>query len=111
MAVYAHFFAGLVLVEHASSVPFLRRRDRPVRQLAISVGVILLLLVPAIVLALAGPRDQLSWLPRPGIKAALGQPMHLAGGAVLALIFLPLLASAGASAWATWRVHGRSHES
>jgi hypothetical protein len=111
LAVYAHFFAALVIVAQAASVPFLRRAGRPVRQLATSGAVIVLLLVPGVILAATGPSDQLSWLPRPGIEATLGQPMHLAGGPALALIFLALLVAAAAAGWRTWRARGPSSES
>jgi mannosyltransferase len=111
LAVYAHFFAALVLVAHAASVPFLPREHRRVRPLAISAASILMLLVPGVLLAASGPSDQLDWLPRPGLKTAFGQPTHLAGGPLLALAFFALLVAAGAAGWHIWRAHGPSPES
>ena len=111
LAVYADFFAALVLVAHAASLPVLRRELRPVRQLAISGVAIVLLLLPGVLLAATGPRDQLSWLARPGVKAAFGQPMHLAGGPLLALIFIPPLVAGAVYGWRVWRAHGPSRES
>jgi hypothetical protein len=108
LAVYAHFFAGLILFAQAASLPFLRSAERPSRHLAISGVVITLLLVPAGLLAATGPSGQLSWLARPGIKAVFSQPVNLAGGPALSLVFLALLAVAAVAARRAWKADGRS---
>jgi hypothetical protein len=65
-----------------------------------------LLLVPGGFLAATGRPNQLSWLARPGLKAAFGQPMHVAGGPVLAVVCLPLVVVAATSAWSVVRKRG-----
>jgi mannosyltransferase len=108
LAVYAHFFAVLVPVAHAASLPFLRRELRPIRQLGASAASIVLLLVPGAVLAFTGRPHQLSWMERPGLIAAFREPMYLAGGRVLAVFFLALVVLAATAAWRVVRRIGPS---
>ena len=108
LAVYAHFFAVLVLVAHAASLPFLRRELRPIRQLGASAAAIVLLLVPDAILAFTGRPNQLSWMQTPGLRSAFREPMYLAGGEVLAVFFLALVVLAASAAWRVLRKHGPS---
>ena len=103
LAFYAQFIVVLVFMAWAVSLLVVPRRELPVRRLLASGGAIAALCAPGVYLAVTGRPDQLSWLPRPGWHAAIGQPSHVAGGAVLSILLLGALVVAGVMAARVWR--------
>jgi mannosyltransferase len=108
LAVYAHFFAGLVILAHAISLLFLDRR--PWRYVIGSWSAILVLTAPGVFLAATGREDQLWWLAVPGLHTIVGQPVHLVGGIAPAVVFAGLLVVTARVAHARWRESGVSLE-
>jgi 4-amino-4-deoxy-L-arabinose transferase-like glycosyltransferase len=102
LAFYAHFSIVLVFAAQAFSLVFVPRRELPTRRLLISAAALAVLCAPGMYLALTGRPDQLSWLPRPGWHAAIGQPSHVAGGAALSILFVGVLAVAVIAAARAW---------
>jgi mannosyltransferase len=103
LAMYAHFFAALVLIAHALTLLLSARRRLATRQVVVSYLGLVVLATPAVVVALRGPRGQLNWLTRPGLHAALGQASHLAGGAVTATAFAFVLLVSTPMLIKSWR--------
>jgi mannosyltransferase len=103
LAIYAHFFAALVLVAHGASLFVLDRAEVPWREVIRSVTALVVLVLPALWLAANAPPGQLSWLARPDLHAAFWQPASMAGGAALALVLLVLVGIALRFAIAHWR--------
>ncbi|HKX19330.1 MAG TPA: glycosyltransferase family 39 protein [bacterium] len=80
LAVYAHFFAALVLAAQWLSLVFVGRRAPALKAALASAGIICLLLVPLAVLAARNPH-QVDWIPTPGPKAILFLFYALTGAA------------------------------
>ncbi|MFI5053564.1 MAG: glycosyltransferase family 39 protein [Acidimicrobiia bacterium] len=111
LAIYAHFFAALVLVAHGASLFVLGRAEIPWRAVVRSGTALVVLALPAVWLAATGPRDQLSWIGRPDLHGAFWQPASMAGGTALSLVFLVLV---GIAVWfgvLRWRSLGVGRES
>ena len=70
LAVYAHFFAALVLAAQWLSLVFVGRRAPALKAVLASAGIICLFLVPLAFLAARNPH-QVDWIPKPGPKAIL----------------------------------------
>ncbi|MFQ5873746.1 MAG: glycosyltransferase family 39 protein [Dehalococcoidia bacterium] len=67
LAIYAHFFGALVLIAHATSLVFLRRRDIPWRNLAVNYVATALLLLPLVLFQPFGS-GQTGWIRQPEAK-------------------------------------------
>jgi mannosyltransferase len=102
LAVYAHFFAVLVLGAQWISLVLLRLRDVPRSKLLISISVIIVLLLPLAVFVFTRDSGQLAWVSKPGIYAVYDLLESLAGGgkplglAYFASCFVALLLAVGA---------------
>jgi mannosyltransferase len=80
LAVYAHFFAALVILSHAVSILFLDRKDIPsLRELFIIGCVLVLFLVPFGYLIVSTDSGQVSWIPELSAKSLPDLFMNLAG--------------------------------
>jgi hypothetical protein len=110
LAVYSHFFAGLVLIAHAASLAFLPRQDLPRRSLlgaGASVGVLLLPLGMFLARTDAG---QIAWVKPPSGWEVLQVLWALAGIGSEVAVYLVLAGVALGAGAAAWRARGRSFE-
>ena len=118
LAVYAHFFAGLVLLSQWVSLGLLRRQAVPWRRVATSIAAIIVGVTPLLMFVATQDVGQIDWQEEPSLQRILGAFNFLAGGngsrAPLVLYGATLIATAMAvvrlwrSAWgslAAWR-HG-----
>ena len=74
LAVYAHFFAALVLVAQVLTVLLFRERRRSLRLLAADMALVTLAVVPLAAFVFFGDRGQVDWIPElsaQGIRSAL----------------------------------------
>jgi 4-amino-4-deoxy-L-arabinose transferase-like glycosyltransferase len=85
LALYAHPFAGLVLVSQWASLLFLRKARPPWKGLGASVGVIGLLAMPMGAFLLAGDRGPLTWITKPGVSDLIKTFQAMVGGQRLLL--------------------------
>lgn len=67
LAVYAHFFAVMVLLAHTASLGFLRRQDVSWKGLVVSGVIIILLLVPLVIFILSRGNVGLGWIHQPNL--------------------------------------------
>lgn len=113
LAVYAHFFAVLVLGAHVLSLAFLKRSEIPFRSLLPAYGAIGVLISPLMVFSLANDVGQIDWIREPswtqltdGLKDLTGQ-----GGAPLLIGYgAAFVIGLGAAIW-TKRRGGASFDS
>jgi mannosyltransferase len=123
LAVYTHFFGGLVLGAQWASLTFLRRRDVPWRSLALSVATIGALLLPLAVFFLTAPLDNVNWIRQPFPAKVVAFVLTLFGigisgdepwAAPYALCFIAAygtcLAAALVAAREVWRRCGASYD-
>lgn len=84
LAVYANLFGALVIVAQLASLPFIpRRSQRPLLAAQVAVAA---LAAPLALFVLAGDRDQVSWVPAPGLRTPVDFARDLAGSRLIALI-------------------------
>jgi mannosyltransferase len=79
LAVYAHFFAALVVAAQAFSVPFLPPDKSRTRRLSCAGLVIAALITPIIYFILTKDTGQISWIPRPSLNQLKILLMDLSG--------------------------------
>ena len=108
LALYAHFFAGFVVIAHAVGLVIKRRRDTTLPAL-LSFGAIAAISLPLMLFVLFNDRGQIDWLGKPSPKEAVDGVSELAGdGGYLLLAAYGLLVLAGfiwrgpADSWGTW---------
>jgi len=81
LAVYAHFFAALVLIAQTLSVPFLPSNKIRARQLLLTNLAIATLSIPIALFILTKDSGQISWIPKPSISLLKGLFTDLSGDA------------------------------
>lgn len=97
LAAYAHFFAILVIVSHAASILFLRRKDVPWRGLLLSAAVIITGLIPVLIFMVTRDIGQIDWIPRmnalslPGLFLTLSGEREIPAGLVYFIFLLMAL--------------------
>jgi len=79
LAVYAHFFAVLVLAAHWLSLALLDRRRVSWKRLTASVAIISMLLAPLGFFAATRDTGQVSWIPKPNLYAVFNLFYQLTG--------------------------------
>lgn len=79
MAIYAHFFAALVLIAQAFSVPFLPSNKFRIRQFLFAVLLIAALITPIVYFIVTKDTGQISWIPEPSIYQLKRLFMDLSG--------------------------------
>ncbi len=112
LAVYCHFYAGLVVGAECASLLLVRPAEFSFRDGFRAFRTFVYLLVPAIAFVLTHGAGALSWLPRPAPKSVLELFLLFSGNSGPWLLALYACACA-LSLWATWRVareNGRSIE-
>jgi mannosyltransferase len=82
-AVYAHYFAGLVVLAHLVTLLAVRRRGALTREWAATGTALFALCVPAAVFAARAGRGGISWIPQPRLQDLVDLPMQLTGGSRL----------------------------
>lgn len=89
LAIYAHFFAALVLLAHAVVIILLRRREYLTVEWARAGAAIVLLCVPAALSAIHAGPHAISWIERPSPRDVAHVLADLAGDSqLLVLAFL-----------------------
>jgi mannosyltransferase len=84
VAVFAHFFAALVLLAHLLSLGL--RRPFPRRVAAGSAALVVALSAPAVVYVLGRQGDPLDWIVAPGVVGLLNRLANVAGGTAIQLL-------------------------
>jgi hypothetical protein len=108
-AVYAHFYAGFVLVAQCASLAAWREGRLPWKRLMVCWGVITTLLLPLVVFVLATRHGNIDWLATAvpyvlsHLLALLGTPVGMVGIAYVAVLL--------AMAWAASLILRRGHGS
>jgi mannosyltransferase len=115
LAMYAHFYSGLLLVAQWLSLPFLRREEGGQRRWRDHWKWIGILSAPAVLFAATTGVGPLSWIKRPGFKALYEYYDHMAGNGGVWLVLAYVLACGAAlgpfgrqllrrqRAWPIWR--------
>ncbi len=98
-AIYSHFFAVLVILAQWVSL-ILWRRQVPWKVLARSLGMLIVLLVPAAIYLLHSQRSHVAWIPGPSWRQALDVLYSLTLSKARCLVYLTLW---GIALWAVWR--------
>lgn len=95
LAIYAHFFSGLVLAAHLTSLFFIQRRSLPVRYLFVSYLSIAIATVPLLTFTLLNDVGQIDWIREPTWRSLARASVMLAGnaGTVLAVAYLLAIAA------------------
>jgi len=112
LAVYSHFYAGLVVAAECISLLFLRPGEFSFRNWFRAFRALVYMLVPALVFVLARGAGALNWLGRPAGWYVLYLFTVFAGNDGLRLLAL-YAAACALAVWAVWRVateQGRSIE-
>jgi mannosyltransferase len=100
LAVYAHFFAGLVLLAQWASLPLLRRENGRWGAWIARIGAVTLLLLPLGLFVVSRDVGQIDWISRPDAANLLDAFRRLSGGRwSLLMLFALLAASAVLAAW------------
>jgi mannosyltransferase len=100
LAVYAHFFAALVLPAQWASLPFLRRENMRWSAWIARIGAILLFLVPLGLFVVLRDVGQIGWISRPDAADLADAFRRLSGGRwSLLVLFVVLVASGVLGAW------------
>lgn len=79
LAVYAHFFAALVITAQAFSVPFLPPKHIRTRRLLFAGMMIAAFITPIIYFILTKDTGQISWIPKPSLNQLKNLLMALSG--------------------------------
>jgi mannosyltransferase len=85
LAVYAHYFAALVLMVQALTLLAVKRRGALGATWLAAAGAIVALCIPAAVFAQRAGTSNISWIHTPGLGTLLHLPTDLAGSRLLAL--------------------------
>jgi mannosyltransferase len=85
LAVYAHYFAALVLMVQALTLLAVKRRGAATVAWLSAAGAIVALCIPAAVFAHRAGTSNISWIHTPGLGTLLHLPTDLAGSRLLAL--------------------------
>ncbi|MDQ3985417.1 MAG: glycosyltransferase family 39 protein [Actinomycetota bacterium] len=108
LALYAHFFAGFVVVAHAMGLVIKQRRQITLAAIGSFVAIVAISL-PLMLFVLFNDRGQIDWLDKPGPKETLDGLAELAGdGGYLLLAAYGLLIVASfvwkrpAGSWGVW---------
>ncbi len=110
-AVYAHYFAALVLVVEGLSVLLLRPARVQWLRLVLWSAAIAVLALPGIsFVLLRGGSLNLPWIPQPTPKEILHLAMFLSGSGVKFGLYLVLWCAGLFAVAQAWRKHGRSEE-
>lgn len=80
LAVYVSLFAGLAILAHLVSLPFLPKIRSRLRSFAVAYGAILLATCPLAIFLLTTASDQVSWIERPGLLELERTGRRLLGG-------------------------------
>jgi mannosyltransferase len=83
LAIYAHYFAALVLLVQLMTLLALRRRGAFTREWLACAGAVLLLSIPEVVFAARAGTGGISWIQQPTLRDLVHFPSQLAGNAVL----------------------------
>jgi hypothetical protein len=86
LAFYTHFFAVLVYVAHALSLPLLGRRKFPWRGFAFSTLVLMILVTPLVILT-PWNTGQIDWLPPPSLSDVYSYFVYITGSRLLLLFY------------------------
>jgi hypothetical protein len=81
LAVFAHFFAALVLLAQALSAPFLPTDGLRFRRLLLACAAIAVLLTPVVLFIVLRDQGQLSWVTKPDFSSLKGLFQDLTGDA------------------------------
>jgi mannosyltransferase len=112
LAVYAHFFSGLVLAAHWLSLRFLDPAPKETKKLWLAIALAVFPAVAFVATTGAGP---LSWIQRPGLHDLWQLALYLTGnsGAILVCLYAAacLAAVAGNLDWKKKRVSGNNWRS
>jgi mannosyltransferase len=98
-AIYSHFFAVLVIFAQWLSL-ILWRRQLSWKALARSLGMLIVLLIPAGIYLLHSQRSHVAWIPGPSRRQALDVLYSLTLSKARCLVYLTLW---GLALWAAWR--------
>ncbi len=83
LAVYAHFFAALVIIAHWVSLVFLDARRAPWKTLMLATASVAILVLPLGIFAATRDAGQIDWIPEPGAAHVYRLFYTLAGSVVL----------------------------
>jgi uncharacterized membrane protein len=114
LAVYCHFYAGLVLIAQWASMAAIPKREVPWKHLLLSVMIVGLLAAPAAVVVLTHDVGQLGWIPAPSLLEVYHTAVLFAGsggkllGDLLIVLSLTALVVAGRSVVRDWKSAGLS---
>jgi mannosyltransferase len=110
LAVYSHFYAGLVVGAECASLAFLRPAEFSVRQWFRAFRAFVYMVVPAIAFLLFHGAGALGWLQRPAAWYVLLFFTRFSGNDGLSLLAACAVGCALAAwaAWRVWRERGRS---
>jgi mannosyltransferase len=103
LAVYTHFFAGLIVAAQFLSLAALDPQLIPRRRLLVSFVCIVILCVPAAAFALSKDVGQLAWVPKTSLKELHHTATLLTGNGPVLILYLLLWLAAMNAALATWR--------
>jgi mannosyltransferase len=95
LAVYTHFFAGLVLLAQWASLPLLRRENIRWSAWVARIGTVISLLVPLGLFIVWRDVGQIDWISRPDVSDLADAFRRLSGGRWSLLIMLALLVASG----------------
>jgi hypothetical protein len=110
LAIYAHFFAGLVVVAQLASLLAIRRVVPWRRVLASVAGIVALVAPAAVAVAVNRQGGQIDWLPRPGLQQLPGLLDWFTQSATVDLLFVAAAILALSAMVADRRAHGASFE-
>jgi mannosyltransferase len=110
LAIYAHYFAALVLLVQCLTLLAVKRRNAFARQWLVVAGAVVVLCAPEVVFAQRAGTGGISWISEPGLIALVHLPAQLAGETVLAGLLVLLTCYGVVRAfgerrgWKTWFV-------
>lgn len=112
LAIYAHYFAALVLLVQLATLLAVRRRDALTRPWLATAGAIVVLCVPEVVFASRAGSGGISWIHVPTLGALLRFPADVAGYKPLAAVLVVLAcyglarAAIDGEGWQPWFLAG-----
>ena len=113
LAVYSHFFGGLVVLAHGVSLACLKRRDAPWRDFLRGVFWFALLVVPVAIFVFKTGAGPINWIQTVNLENIASFLLGFAGNGGWKLVLLDAFAGilAGLGAWKLWRKEGRTVKS
>jgi uncharacterized membrane protein len=90
LAVYSHFFGGLVVAAQWASLCWAPRRAVPWRKLAISTVAIALSIIPPVLFVLTNKGQQVDWIPKPGLGQLANVISEFAGSPSALPVYIAL---------------------